>query len=168
MKDSYMRLTPEQQQEIAELASTSGWRLVSRESLPSIFPASFRNKLDSAVLIVSGTVQGTTTLVCNAARLDFPARAVDQEPFGVVVHGSGVSPTGIFLHHGSWPGRTTFPPAAFWEHVEASGVGNYLFSHPPFGVTGGPIDTLPSGHRQAFDAVVFRLNERGAKRDGDT
>lgn len=166
-KENFIALSPEQQKELAELASTPGWRVVSRDSLPSVFSDSFRSKLDSAVLMVSGTVHGTTTLVCNAARVDIAARAIDEEPFAVVVYPSGVSNGGMFLHHGDWPGRTASAPPEFWEQVAVSGVSNYFLSHPPADVTSGPLVTLPSGQRQAFDAVVSRLKELGVEgKDG--
>jgi hypothetical protein len=162
-RESYISLRPDQQAEIVELATTEGWRIVSRDSLPSVFPDSFRAKLDSAVLIVSGSVSGTTTLVCNASRVDTRAHAIDQEPFAVVVYPSGVSSGGMFVHHGDWPDRTSPAPDGFWNHVRVSGVSNYFSSHPPEGVTSGPLATLPIGQKHAFDAVVSRIAELGNK-----
>jgi hypothetical protein len=140
--------------------------VVSRESLPSFLPAALREKLDSAVLIVSPSVRGTTTLVCNASRIDFGDRAIDQEPFAVVVYPEGTSSGGVFVHHGEWLGRTSPPSAEFWQQVQGSGVGNYFLAHPPEGVTGGPLTSLPIGQKRAFDAVVARLTE--LKSDGGT
>jgi hypothetical protein len=158
-KESYVRLTSKQQKELAQLAGTEGWRLLSRDALPSVFPSSFRDKLTGAVLMVSRTVSGTTTVVCNAARVDASAQAIDQEPFAVVVYPVGVSSGGMFLHHGDWPGRTASAPPAFWQQVQASGVSTYFLSRPPYGATSGPLATLPTGERAGFEAVVLRLKE---------
>ena len=141
---------------------------MTRDSLPSVYPNSFRAKLDSAVLIVSRTVKGTTTVVCNASRVDTPARAIDQEPFAVVVYPFGVSSGGMFLHHGNWLGRTRPAPPEFWQQVEASGVSSYCFSLPPSGVTGGSLASLPRGQQQAFQAIVSRLKELGTEGKGGT
>ena len=129
-----------------------------KENLLGVYPDAFRAKLDSALVILSGTPSGTTILVCNAFRVDAKADAIDQEPFGVLVSPSGASTGGLFLHHGDWPERTVTPPAGFWDFVSASGVGNYFYANPPSGVTQGPLETLPGGHAEAFRRVVDHLS----------
>ena len=59
------------------------------------------------VEVVAPTGSGATVALYNAYRVDTKAHALDQEPFVVVVHASGTSTAGHFIHHGDWEGRTT-------------------------------------------------------------
>ncbi len=153
-KPSYIELSAEARAELEQLSTTSGWRLLRHEEIPTAFPPSFRAKMDSATLISVGTDSGTTFLVCNALRVDAQVREIDQEPFAVAVTPSGASTGGAFLHHGSWPDRTTSPPADFWRQVDESGIGNYLYSNPPSRRTFGSLDELPRGDREAFERSI--------------
>ena len=153
-KPSWVSLTSTQQTELDEFAQIPGWRLVSKDSIPTVFPDSFRRKLDSAVMIAAPTSSGGTYLVCNALRVDSRTKAVDQEPFAIIYHSTGADPSGMFLHHGNWRHRTQTPPSDFWDQVGESGVGNYFLTNPPSGLTSGSLDQLPPGHRDAFDSAV--------------
>ena len=162
-KPSYIVLTPEQRAELLPFASVAGWWSIPREELPSAIPPSLRAKFDSAVMVVCGTsVHGTTTLFYNSRRLDMKDRAVDHHPFVVVVNPEGVEKTGMFLNHGDWPERTSYPPKSFWQHVQVSGVSSFFLSTPPSGRTFGSLDTLPEGDRAAFERTVsFLRKEQG-------
>jgi hypothetical protein len=63
-----------------------GWRVVAGRELPSVFPDRFRAKIDSALIIAAPTSTGGTYLAFSANRIDLKARALDIEPFGVIVH----------------------------------------------------------------------------------
>ena len=156
-KTSWINLTPAQQREIDQHSIKSGWKILPRETLPSFFSSDFREKLDSAMMIAAPTSTGGTYLVYNALRVDIKDSAIDQEPFSIIVHSSGPSPSGMFIHHGNWEGRTYNPPKVFWDQVRESGVGNYFFSHPPLGITSGTHDQLPEGHREAFEQSINRI-----------
>ena len=156
-KPSWFSLTTTQQRELEAYARMPGWRILSKESLPTVFPPTFRRKLDSGVLIAGPTSSGGTYLVCNALRVDARARAIDQEPFAVIVHTAGASTAAMFLHHGTGPRRTQPPPPGFWEQVAESGVGNYFLVNPPSGTTGGTLDQLPADHRAAFDSAISHV-----------
>jgi hypothetical protein len=153
-KSSWVSLTSSQQQELQGFATMPGWKLLSQDSIPTVFPQDFRHKLDSAVMIAAPTSSGGTYLVCNALRADLRTREIDQEPFAVIVHSTGLDPRGMFLHHGDWPDRTQTPPQAFWSSVDESGVGDYFLSNPPSGLNSGTLDELPRGHRAAFDSAI--------------
>lgn len=162
-KPSWVSLTSSQQRELDEFARIPGWRMLSQESIPSVFPESFRRKFDSAIMIAAPTSSGGTYLVCNALRADFRAKAVDQEPFAVIFHSTGADPSGMFLHHGNWPHRTQPPPAGFWDHIQKSGVGNFFLTDRPSGLTSGALDQLPPGHREAFDSAVSHYRSEWRK-----
>ena len=160
---SWVSLSTSQQSELQPFALTSGWQLLSRESVPSVFPERFRKKLDSAVVISTPTSSGGTWLVFNAIRPDRRAGKLDQEPFALIVHSSGPDPSGMFLHHGKWRGRSQLPPSGFWAHVDQSGIGGYFLSNPPSGLTRGTLEQLPPGHREAFESVTsYYRSSRGS------
>ena len=159
-KSNSINLRSEQQDELDRLLRPSGWRLLPGRDLPSVFPASFRAKIDSALLIAAPTSTGGTYLAFSANRVDLKARAIDIEPFGVIVHSTGSSPSGVFIHHGTWEGRTTDPPPGFWEEASRSGIGEYFLTNPPEGLRSGTLEQLPRGHRGAFDAVIREIRAR--------
>ena len=156
-KSSWVSLSSTQRDELHRFAQLPGWRLVSSESIPTIFPSAFRSKLDSGVMIAAPTSSGGTYLVFNARRVDFKDRAIDQEPFAVIVHSSGPDPSGMFLHHGDWEGRTETPYSSFWSQVDESGVGDYFLANPPSGRTSGSLDELSRGDRGAFETAIRYL-----------
>ncbi len=163
-KPSWLNLRSEQQDELDLLLRPPGWRLVPGSELPSVFPDSFRAKIDSALVIAQQTSTGGTYLAFSANRVDLRAQAIDIEPFGVIVHSTGPSPSGVFIHHGSWEGRTEYPPPAFWDEVSKSGVGQYFLANPPANLHEGTLTQLPKGHREAFEALVREIR---AREDGD-
>ena len=111
MQSSIYSITSTQRAEFEELAKKrkleSGYVWLSSSEIPSAISASLRSKMTSALLIWEHTSSGCLYLVCNGTRLDEKDNALDQEPFGVVVHSSGANPSGIFIHHGDWRNRTT-------------------------------------------------------------
>jgi len=153
----YIKLGREEQIEVEQLAEAPGWCIIPKEKIPKVFPEDFREKMDSAVIVASGTPAGVTYLMCNARRVDWKDRAIDQEPFGIVVLPAGASTGGMFIHHGDWEGRTMHPPKEFWECVIASGAGNYFCSNPPTGKTSGSLAELPPGDKEAFERIIEKL-----------
>jgi hypothetical protein len=135
---------------------------MSSESLPAVFHAAFREKTDSALLIISGSPSSSTVLVFDALRVDKRAGAIDQEPFAVAVSGSEAPVSGVFVHHGSWMSRSFDPGEPFWAAVSQSGVGNYYLANPPANLSSGTLDQLPFGSQGAFDAALNALRPSGA------
>ncbi len=156
----WINLRSEQQDELDILPRPPGWRRLPGSELPSVFPDSFRKKIDSALLISAKTSTGGTYLAFSANRVDRKARAIDIEPFGVIVHSTGPSPSGLFIHHGTWEGRTEYPPSAFWEEVSISSVGQYFPTNSPDNLREGTLAQLPKGHRGAFEALVREIRAR--------
>lgn len=167
-KTNWISLTPEDQAEFERFVPLSGWRIVPQSELPGVFPTDFRAKIDSAFVIAQKTPTGGTYLVVNALRVDYKDKAIDQEPFGLIVHATGASSSGMFLHHGNWEGRTEPPPPGFWIQISASGIGDYFYTYPPASRREGTLDELPKGHRQASEAVIFRIRKSvdGGKNSG--
>ncbi len=155
-----MALTSQQEDEIGGCVNSPGWRIVPQSELPSVFSDRFRGKIDSALLIAAPTSTGGTYLAYSANRVDYRDQAIDIEPFGLIVHSTGPSSSGVFLHHGDWEGRTVVPPSGFWNDVAESGIGDYFLSNPPEGLRQGTLDQLTPGHRGAFDALVREIRSR--------
>lgn len=164
-KPSFVPLSADQRAELEAYAaaSSSGWYLISHDSIPKAFAQSLREKVDSALLIVSGSPSATTYLVFDALRVDKKAGLIDQEPFAVAVTGSGASAGGVFVHHGSWESRSFAPPDDFWQTVQSSGVGNYFLANPPAGKTSGSLSELPFGSAGAWDAVITHVTGSSSK-----
>lgn len=108
-KYSYVGVTQTQLNEIQMLCphdSVSPWfRVIPKEDIPLLFPQSFRDKMDHAVVMGSGDATGRTLVVINAHRVDVKDHAIDQEPFGIVLDTGSPNTSGIFIHHGDWDGR---------------------------------------------------------------
>lgn len=160
MDESWIIFSSEQRDELNQYSRAPGWRVVSRDALPSVFPDPLHVKIDSALAITAETSTGGTYLVFSALRVDSKDRAVDMEPLGLIVHSTGVSSSGVFLHHGDWPGRSQPAPAEFWNAVDTYGIGDYFFARPPTGQMSGSLDELPVEHRGAFRACVQAIRNR--------
>jgi hypothetical protein len=156
-KPSWIELSPEQQAEFGQLVPSETWRRVPREALPSAFPSSLRSRIDSAVMVSTMAPNGHVYLAYSADRVDLKDDSIDVEPFGVAMLYGRPPSSGLFLHHGSWPGRTAAMPDGLLEFIEQSQVGNYFLAHPPEGKVAGQLHELSRGHRGAFDEVVRRL-----------
>lgn len=160
LKVSWINLSSTQQDELNLPLRSPGWRLLSGNELPSVFPETFRKNIDSALLISAQTSTGGTYLAFSANRVDGKDKAIDIEPFGLILHSTGPSPSGVFIHHGAWESRTEHPPPAFWEEVSKSGIGQYFLTNPPGILREGTLAQLPRGHRGAFEALVREIRAR--------
>lgn len=160
MKESWINISTEQQDELNQYTRQPGWRVVAQGALPGVFPERLRNKIDSALAIAAETSTGGTYLVFSALRVDSKDRAIDMQPLGLIVHSTGVSSSGVFLDHGDWPGRTESAPPEFWEQVNRDGVGDYFYARPPADKTSGTLEDLSIQHRGAFRAAVQAIRNR--------
>jgi hypothetical protein len=159
-KPNWINLSSSQRDELDRFVHPPGWRLVAWSELPSVFPERFRAKMDSALIIAAPTSTGGTYLAFSANRIDLKARALDIEPFGVIVHSTGPGSSGVFIHHGTWEDRSQYPPDAFWTGVSQSGVAQYFLASPPGSRSAGPLTELPKGHAGAFEAIVGQIRAR--------
>jgi hypothetical protein len=155
---SFIPLTADKAHEIKSLCpsdpSEPWFKVIPQEQIPGVFPESFRAKLDHAVVMGSGDANGMVYLVINAQRVDQKATAIDQEPFGIVFDNGMPSESGVFIHHGGWHGRTeSGVPPAFWNHVAASGIGNY---YPPPSL---PPDSAGSLHDLGSSSNLKAFNQ---------
>lgn len=167
MRLSALSLTSSQQAEFEDLASglgtASGYRWLSSTELPTAVPESLRRKLTSALLMWERTSSGMTQIVCNGVRFDQKAHALDQEPFGVVVHTSGASTGGVFIHHGDWAGRSLPVTSEVREVLESTSLGNYFpLGEVPSSSSGPLSDLSQTSHEGAFRAVINHLVPRSA------
>lgn len=160
MEESWITLSPDERADLDRFLSGPGWQVVSQSVLPVVFPGPLRDKVDSALVVNEPTSTGGRYLVVSALRPDPSDDAIDIEPFGLIVHSTGASSSGVFLHHGEWEGRSQSAPPDFWQGVQQHGVGDYFLTKPPSGLMTGSLAESPLEHRGAFDAVVGALRNR--------
>jgi hypothetical protein len=114
--------------------------------------------MTSALLMWERTSSGSIYLVCNGIRHDVKDNALDQEPFGIVVHSSGASPSGIFIHHGDWRRRTTPITPAVSQVLDSTSLGNYFpLGETPSGSSGPLADLSDTSHEGAFKTMLQKL-----------
>ena len=157
-KISYFNTSAEDRAVWEDLCPPGEYRVLPPFRFPPIISSGLLSKADSVLVVASGCPQGTVLFMANINRVELEEGAIDQQPFGIVFHGTSPARSGCLLHHGKWKDRTTSPPQVFWDAVAASGIGNcYPFSGIPK-QTAGPITDLnvPSQH-SAFSELVTRL-----------
>lgn len=96
-----------------------------QEKLPNLLPNPLTDKYDSVVIAGSATSGGTVYYMVNGNRIDSNARAIDQMPYGLAFIGNNAAGSACLMQHGSYQGRTTYPPTDFWNYVSASGIARY-------------------------------------------
>ncbi len=135
--------------------------------LPVMIPVLFPNypqmlldRSDSILLVASDSPSGTTYYMVNIHRVDDRDLAIDQEPFGLAFFADEPAPSGCFIHHGNWFGRTTYPPQEFWRHIVESGIGNcYPISELPQKPFGRLEELNIQSQEEAFRVVVEKMRE---------
>ncbi len=157
MKLSEINFTTAQRDELERFLLPHGWRVMAGSELPSVFSGRLRAKIPSAVVFSQPTSTGGTYVIFSANRVDEPAKAIDIQPFGLIVHSTGPGPSGIFVDHGTWEGRSEYPPTEFWDQVSRSGIHSKLLEEK--------LPELPEGHRGAATEVIRQLR---AREDGKT
>lgn len=123
MQFSYFDISSESFDDWRRLCPVGEYRVLPAGSVPAIVPAGLMQKADSVVIVASGTQEGTAFYMVNVNRVDHRAQAIDQQPFLLAFVGTSPVGSGVLVHHGNWTDRTTKPPAAFWHHVQHSGIG---------------------------------------------
>jgi hypothetical protein len=159
-KFTWIDTSKEDRKEWEKLCPAGEFRIVSPNSVPATIPKALLNKADSVLVVASGSADGQILYMANIHRVDTPAQAIDQEPFGIVFHGTTPASAGCLLHHGNWQDRTTKPPQAFWTALGSSGIGSYFPIQTLPNTTAGPISQLsnPSQH-DAFRALVAMMKD---------
>ena len=159
MELSTYSISSTQRAEFEELAQKckleSGYKWLSSSEIPSAIPEPLRSKMPSALLMWERTSSGCVYLVCNGMRLDKKDNALDQEPFGIVVHSSGASTSGIFIHHGDWRNRTTPITPGVRLVLDSTSLGNYFpLGEVPSGSSGPLSDLSETSHEGAFRTML--------------
>ena len=162
MEYSTLSISSTQREEFEKLAKEreleSGYKWLSTTELPSAIPVSLRSKLTSALLMWDRTSSGSVYLLCNGIRLDSKVNQLDQEPFGILVHSSGASHSGTFIHHGAWDGRTVDITPEVTQVLQSTSLGNYFpLGEVPSDSSGPLSDLSGTSHEGAFNSVVKAL-----------
>ena len=104
------------------------------------------------------TSSGAVYLVCNGIRPCTKHNALDQEPFGIVVHSTGSSERGIFVHHGNSKKRTVDLPVAVKNIFESTSFDKYYPLAEIPKSSSGILDELKNtSHEGAFRKVISTI-----------
>jgi len=170
MKLKTFSLSEAQRIEIDRRSGRSGWRRLHPDEAPSFLPESLVARSVEIVEVSAPTSSGATVVLYNCHRVDAPDRAIDHEPFVVVVHESGTSTGGHFVHHGDWEGRSTplVIPSEFTGEITSSGVAEYFRARPVTDGSSGPLAELQGGDAAAFERVTGLISISGPGRSSST
>lgn len=160
---NYVLMSDEQIAEIEEFLSTfggDGFKIVSNLDLPDAIPDGLVSKIDSAMVIVSGSEAVQTVAVWNNFRVDERPQSIDEHPFAVILISGSVFPSGSIVDHGDWPGRTSPITPEMSAHIHSSGIGDYFLANPPEGVSSGSLEELSDGKKEAFVHCLKSLTQK--------
>lgn len=158
MNYDYFRTDEENREEWERLCKAGEFVVVPPDKVPGPLPQALTKKFDSVVVAASG-VAGTNDVfyMLNGHRVDKKAGEIDQQPFGLYFQAENASASGCLIQHGDWTNRSTTPPAEFWGHLAASGLGHcYPLSELP-SQSLGKLEDLPPSHKDAFGALIAEL-----------
>ncbi len=113
-------------QELRNLCPLNEYRILRPEELKSLnlLPDTLLDKMDSILLVCSGSSEDMACFMMNGNRVDFKDDAVDQMPFAFFCSGSTPLTSGSLTQHGDWPSRSDkSPPQEFWDQISSSGIG---------------------------------------------
>jgi len=128
------------------LCPPGGYAVVNPNALPPFFSSGLLAKVDSVVLVNSGTL-----FMVDFLRVD--RKEIDQQPFAFIFPSGSPPLSGGFLDHGNWSGRTVAATPAFLQAVSMSGIGNCTpFSGLP-NKASGPLSDLNESYHAAFRAL---------------
>lgn len=157
-----MNISTTQQAEFENLAANfkikAGYKWLQPNAMPSAIPDSLRNKMTSALLMWEQTSSGAIYIICNGVRIDNKDNALDQEPFGIVVHSSGSASWGLFLHHGNWKNRTIKITSEITQILESTSLDKYFpLGEVPVSSSGPLNDLKNTSHAGAFRTVIKNI-----------
>lgn len=159
-KVSWFDTTKEERESWESICPPNEYRVVKPGGLPAVVPYGLVDKADSILVVASGTESGNVIYMANMHRVDENDYSIDQEPFGLAFLSDDTTTSGCLIHHGKWDDRTTKPPADFWKHVTASGIGNcYPISELPEADSGKISDLNIGSQEGAFQTVCSKLRE---------
>jgi len=162
MKYDWLTISEANIQALSGICPPGEFRTLKGQEIPTgILPTSLSNKFDSVFVMASGTPNGNVVYMLNGNRVDQPKGEIDQQPFGIVLKGDGKISSGVLIQHGDWSERTIKPPAAFWDQVNDSGIGNYYpISIMPNSNSGRLEDLKISSQQLAFSKLVSALKDQ--------
>jgi hypothetical protein len=106
LKVTSFTFSTEQRQRLQRLVPETGWSILSSTELSGILPDRYVAKIDSVIGVSCPTSSGGTCLMLNSLRVDTRTRLIDQDPLGMFVSSTGVSSSGVLVHHGDWDDRS--------------------------------------------------------------
>jgi hypothetical protein len=160
LKVTAFTFSQDQRERLHRVVPEIGWAILSSTELVGILPDSYVKKIDAVIAVSCPTSSGGSCLMLNSLRVDIRTRLIDQDPLGVFVNSTGLSSSGVLVHHGDWDDRSWEASSELWRDVEESGVGKYYLSNPPAGIRSGSLAELPKGTSGALETVLKALRVR--------
>jgi hypothetical protein len=145
-----------------DICQEGTWIKVSPDKLNEIVPASPLLAKANSVFVMASASASISVFVANINRVDFPASAIDQEPYVAVFDHSTTAASGGFVHHGGWPQRTTLPGKGFFDGLSASGIQAYYpIAEMPLATSGYLNELKVDSQNGAFWAALSALKQLG-------
>ncbi len=160
---SYLSLDSAQVAEVRRfLEKGNGFFHIGSTEIPSIIPPRLRAKLDSAVVIVSGSNGADRAIAIVGHRIDKRAGEMDHHPFLTNVSTLQPRGNGVLIDHPDFPNRSMPLPDSYISAMNSSGVSNFFKDHPPFGLSSGSTAQLPDQLFQAIEIARRALSSTSA------
>ena len=126
--------------------------IVTPEKAGNLIPTLSKDhleKADSVFIMCSGTASGIAYYMANINRVENGNLEIDQDPLGFAVFDNEPLPSGCYIQHGKWMGRTIPPPQGFSDYVLTSGLGNCF-----------PLPTMPPNPRGSIEELQNSSEEK--------
>ncbi len=91
---------------INEFPNGSYNKMLSNADIISVIPELLKNKITHAVLMIKKKTNTEIFLICNGVRHDIKTKALDDQPFGIIIKSTGCSTSGYIIQHVNWIDRT--------------------------------------------------------------
>jgi len=143
--------------QIESLVEPGYCRVLTQGDIPDFIPESIRTKCEGAYVAARASDDGNVYIMCDLHRVDQKASCIDREPLLAIVTSGGAFSYATFVHHGDWEGRSFNPGQEYWEKVKASGIGTYYNSGIDAGAEVIPLEDMPEGEEQTFEAIIDRI-----------
>lgn len=162
MKYDYIPLDHESLLNWEQICPVDEYRVYQGGSIlnfTSILPSDLYTQYQYVVIAGSAVPgKGAVYYMINGGRVDYPAKAIDQMPLGIVFIDDQASGSACLIQHSQHVNRTIYPPDEFWCHLNNSKIGEYFPLNELPGKQSGRLEDLKQvSHRDAFSRVIEKL-----------
>jgi hypothetical protein len=161
VKYSWINIRNEDFTKLRKKCPAGNYIVVSPEEAKELVPClsdAHLAKADSVFIMCSGTTSGISYYMANINRIDNGTVMIDQDPLGFGICDHQPYPSGCYIQHGNWMGRTIAPPEGFSEYITGSGLGNcYPLPTMPPNTSGNIEEINNSSQQHAFRKLIDKI-----------